>query len=39
MTRKNFDLIVFDLDSTLMDRAAIIVKYIQEAARNLGLVI
>jgi phosphoglycolate phosphatase-like HAD superfamily hydrolase len=39
MTRKNFDLIVFDRDSTLMDRAAIIVKYIQAAARDLGLAI
>ncbi|AMP04033.1 HAD-IIIA family hydrolase [Collimonas pratensis] len=37
MARKNFDLIVFDWDGTLMDSTAIIVKCIQAAARDLGL--
>ncbi len=39
MARKNFDLIVFDWDGTLMDSTAIIVKCIQAAARDLGLAI
>ncbi len=37
MSRKQFDLIVFDWDGTLMDSTAIIVKCIQAAARDLGL--
>ena len=37
MTRKQFDLIVFDWDGTLMDSTATIVKCIQSAARDLGL--
>ncbi|MFC5475144.1 HAD-IIIA family hydrolase [Paraherbaspirillum soli] len=39
MARKNFDLIVFDWDGTLMDSTAIIVKCIQAAAKDLGLAI
>lgn len=34
---KNYDLIVFDWDGTVMDSTAVIVKSIQEAARDLGL--
>jgi phosphoglycolate phosphatase len=37
MARKQFDLIVFDWDGTLMDSTATIVTCIQEAARDLGL--
>ena len=37
MARKQFDLIVFDWDGTLMDSTATIVSCIQEAARDLGL--
>jgi phosphoglycolate phosphatase len=37
MSRKLFDLIVFDWDGTLMDSTATIVKCIQSAARDLGL--
>ncbi|RJG05785.1 HAD-IIIA family hydrolase [Noviherbaspirillum cavernae] len=37
MTRKQFDLIVFDWDGTLMDSTATIVKCIQAAAKDLGL--
>lgn len=37
MARKQFDLIVFDWDGTLMDSTAAIVKCIQSAARDLGL--
>jgi phosphoglycolate phosphatase len=37
MPRKQFDLIVFDWDGTLMDSTATIVKCIQAAARDLGL--
>jgi len=37
MSRKQFDLIVFDWDGTLMDSTAAIVKCIQAAARDLGL--
>jgi len=37
MTRKQFDLIVFDWDGTLMDSTATIVKCIQSAARDLSL--
>jgi phosphoglycolate phosphatase len=37
MTRKKFDLIVFDWDGTLMDSTGTIVKCIQAAARDLGL--
>jgi phosphoglycolate phosphatase len=37
MARKQFDLIVFDWDGTLMDSTATIVKCIQSAAKNLGL--
>jgi phosphoglycolate phosphatase len=37
MARKQFDLIVFDWDGTLMDSTATIVKCIQAAARDLGL--
>ena len=33
---KNYDLIVFDWDGTVMDSTAVIVKSIQEAARDLG---
>ena len=34
---KNFDLIVFDWDGTVMDSTAVIAMSIQEAARDLGL--
>ena len=37
MPRKQFDLIVFDWDGTLMDSTATIVKSIQAAAKDLGL--
>jgi phosphoglycolate phosphatase len=37
MARKQFDLIVFDWDGTLMDSTATIVRSIQSAARDLGL--
>lgn len=37
MARKQFDLIVFDWDGTLMDSTATIVKSIQSAAKDLGL--
>jgi phosphoglycolate phosphatase len=37
MARKQFDLIVFDWDGTLMDSTATIVKCIQAAAKDLGL--
>ena len=37
MPRKQFDLIVFDWDGTLMDSTAAIVKCIQAAARDVGL--
>lgn len=37
MTRKRFDLIVFDWDGTLMDSTATIAACIQAAARDLGL--
>ncbi len=37
MSKKQFDLIVFDWDGTLMDSTATIVKCIQAAARDLGL--
>jgi phosphoglycolate phosphatase len=37
MTKKQFDLIVFDWDGTLMDSTAAIVKCIQAAAKDLGL--
>lgn len=37
MPRKQFDLIVFDWDGTLMDSTAAIVRCIQSAARDLGL--
>lgn len=37
MPRKQFDLIVFDWDGTLMDSTATIVRCIQAAARDLGL--
>jgi phosphoglycolate phosphatase len=37
MSRKQFDLIVFDWDGTLMDSTAAIVRSIQSAARDLGL--
>jgi phosphoglycolate phosphatase len=37
MPRKQFDLIVFDWDGTLMDSTLTIVKCIQAAARDLGL--
>ncbi|HTN67510.1 MAG TPA: HAD-IIIA family hydrolase [Burkholderiaceae bacterium] len=36
MAKKQFDLIVFDWDGTLMDSTATIVKCIQAAARDLG---
>ena len=39
MTRKQFDLIVFDWDGTLMDSTATIVRCIQSAARDLGLAV
>ena len=34
---KNYDLIVFDWDGTIMDSTAVIVRSIQQAARDLGL--
>ena len=34
---RNFDLIVFDWDGTVMDSTAVIVSCIQESARDLGL--
>jgi phosphoglycolate phosphatase len=37
MARKQFDLIVFDWDGTLMDSTSTIVKCIQGACRDLGL--
>jgi phosphoglycolate phosphatase len=37
MPRKQFDLIVFDWDGTLMDSTAHIVRSIQQACRDLGL--
>ena len=37
MARKQFDLIVFDWDGTLMDSTSAIVSCIQAAARDLGL--
>lgn len=37
MTKKQFDLIVFDWDGTLMDSTATIVRCIQAAAKDLGL--
>ncbi len=37
MARKQFDLIVFDWDGTLMDSTATIVKSIQAAAKDVGL--
>jgi phosphoglycolate phosphatase len=37
MSRKQFDLIVFDWDGTLMDSTATIVKCIQAAARDLAI--
>lgn len=37
MARKQFDLIVFDWDGTLMNSTATIVKCIQAAAKDLGL--
>jgi phosphoglycolate phosphatase len=37
MARKQFDLIVFDWDGTLMDSTATIVKCIQAAAKDIGL--
>src|SRR3569832_370335 len=37
MARKQFDLIVFDWDGTLMNSTATIVKCIQASARDLGL--
>jgi phosphoglycolate phosphatase len=37
MAKKQFDLIVFDWDGTLMDSTATIVKCIQAAAKDLGL--
>jgi phosphoglycolate phosphatase len=36
MPRKQFDLIVFDWDGTLMDSTAAIVRSIQQAARDIG---
>lgn len=39
MARKQFDLIVFDWDGTLMDSTATIVRCIQAAARDLGLTV
>jgi phosphoglycolate phosphatase len=39
MARKQFDLIVFDWDGTLMDSTATIVKCIQSAAKDLGLAV
>jgi phosphoglycolate phosphatase len=37
MARKQFDLIVFDWDGTLMDSTATIVKAIQAAAKDIGV--
>jgi phosphoglycolate phosphatase len=37
MSRKRFDLIVFDWDGTLMDSTGMIVKCIQASAKDLGL--
>src|SRR6476620_4906845 len=37
MPRKQFDLIVFDWDGTLMDSTGTIVRCIQASARDLGL--
>ncbi|QAU34237.1 HAD-IIIA family hydrolase [Janthinobacterium sp. 17J80-10] len=37
MARKQFDLIVFDWDGTLMDSTGAIIKCIQASARDLGL--
>ncbi|MBY0572865.1 MAG: HAD-IA family hydrolase [Undibacterium sp.] len=37
MPQKQFDLIVFDWDGTLMDSTSVIVKCIQAAAKDLGL--
>lgn len=37
MGKRNYDLIVFDWDGTLMDSTSTIVKCIQAAARDLGL--
>lgn len=37
MARKQYDLIVFDWDGTLMDSTSTIVKCIQSAAKDLGL--
>ncbi|MFZ6779486.1 HAD-IIIA family hydrolase [Undibacterium sp. Ji83W] len=37
MAKKQFDLIVFDWDGTLMDSTAAIVKCMQSAAKDLGL--
>lgn len=37
MARKQFDLIVFDWDGTLMDSTTTIVKCIQDSAKDLGL--
>jgi phosphoglycolate phosphatase len=37
MTKKRFDLIVFDWDGTLMDSTSTIVRCIQAAAKDLGL--
>ncbi|CAN5438674.1 HAD-IA family hydrolase [soil metagenome] len=37
MAKKNYDLIVFDWDGTLMDSTATIVKCIQASAKDLGL--
>ena len=37
MSKKQFDLIVFDWDGTLMDSTVAIVRCIQSAARDLGL--
>ena len=37
MARKQFDLIVFDWDGTLMDSTSTIVKCIQASAKDLGL--
>lgn len=39
MPRKQFDLVVFDWDGTLMDSTATIVRCIQAAARDLGLAV
>lgn len=39
MARKQFDLIVFDWDGTLMDSTATIVRCIQASAKDLGLAV